>query len=134
MTSQQQNSVKVFYDGLCRVCSAEINTYKKMNGSHSIHFIDITSPEFDAQVYHLDPFKIHKEIHGFTSDGKLTVGVDTFILIWDSIPRLQWLGHLARKKTVRALLDQFYKGFVIVRPYLPRKSCEASPYCEIKRN
>jgi hypothetical protein len=36
---------------------------------------------------------------------------------------------------MRALLELGYKGFVVIRPYLPRKkiACE-SPYCEIKHD
>lgn len=124
---------KVFYDGLCRVCSAEISTYKKMKGADQIDFIDITSQDFDSKKENLDPFLVHKELHAKDEYGKVYVGVETFILIWTKLPSLNWLARLARQKWFNSFLRLNYSAFVKIRPYLPRKSCEASPYCEIRR-
>ncbi len=128
----ESTQVKVFYDGLCRVCSAEINHYRKMNGSHRIQFIDITTSDFDAAKEDLDPQKIHVELHGKDIQGNVVTGVDTFILIWDHIDKLNWLGRLAKKDFFKGLLKIQYSLFVKIRPFLPRKACADSPYCEIK--
>lgn len=124
--------VKVFYDGLCIVCSSEINHYKKMKGADHIQFIDITSSAFSPEHENLDPFKVHKELHSKDETGQIFVGVDTFILIWSKIDKLKWLSKLAKKTPVKKTLELNYKLFVKVRPYLPRRACEDSPYCEIK--
>jgi predicted DCC family thiol-disulfide oxidoreductase YuxK len=124
----------VYYDGLCRVCSAEINHYKRMRGADSISFVDITSPDFDPVAENLDPKKIHEEIHAKDQAGNLLVGVDAFILIWSQLPSLIWLSKLAKRSVVNAGLQFAYRGFVKIRPYLPRKSCESSPYCATKKN
>lgn len=121
----------VYYDGLCRVCSAEINHYKTMRGAEAISFIDITTTDFDPLRENLDPFKIHQEIHAKDSSGQLYVGVAAFILIWSKLPALAWLARLAKKTFPNKVLHWGYRGFVKIRPYLPRKSCEASMYCEI---
>lgn len=132
--SAQSTKIQVFYDGLCRVCSAEIETYRRMRGADGIDFVDITSPQFSAEKEGLDPFLVHKELHARTSDGQIVKGVETFILIWKTLPSLNWLARLAAKSPVRSFLNVNYRLFVKVRPYLPRKSCEQSPYCEIKRS
>ncbi len=132
INSTEPNQVKVFYDGLCKVCSAEINHYKKMNGSHRIQFIDITTSDFDASKENLDPQKIHVELHAKDREGNVLTGVDTFILIWDQIDKLNWLGRLAKGNFFKSLLKIQYSLFVQIRPYLPRKACADSPYCEIK--
>ena len=126
------DQIKVFYDGLCVVCSSEINHYKKMKGSENILFVDITAPEFNPLTEGLDPQKVHEELHAKDSTGKLHVGVDTFILIWSKLDKLKWLSKAAQKTLLRKFLQLNYSVFVKVRPYLPRKSCETSPYCDIK--
>lgn len=127
-----QHQITVYYDGLCRVCSAEINHYKKMKGAASILFKDITSSDFNAAVENLDPQKIHRELHARDSQGNIVTGVDTFILIWSHLDRLHRLSRLAKKTWFNNFLKLNYAAFVKVRPYLPRKTCSDSPYCEIK--
>jgi predicted DCC family thiol-disulfide oxidoreductase YuxK len=124
--------VKVFYDGLCVVCSSEINHYKKMQGGDKIDFVDITSLDFNASVENLNPHSVHKELHAKDKDGKVYIGVDAFVLIWSQIDKLNWLSKMAQTWPIKKVLQLNYKLFVKVRPYLPRKSCEASPYCETK--
>ncbi len=125
------SNATIYYDGLCRVCSAEINHYKKMKGADLISFVDITRTDFDPVQENLDPQKIHQEMHAKDRDGNLFVGVDAFILIWSQLPSLVWLSRLAKNKGVNQILQWGYQGFVKIRPFLPRKSCEDSPYCEI---
>lgn len=129
----KNDQIKVYYDGLCVICSSEINHYKKMTGSHKIEFVDITHPAFDITQTNLDPKKIHKELHSMDADGKVHVGVETFILIWSQLNKLKWLSKLARVNLVYKILQVNYSLFVKVRPLLPRRSCENSPYCEIKK-
>lgn len=122
----------VYYDGLCVVCDTEIQQYKKMKGSENIIFTDITAFGFSAEAIGLDPFAVHKHLHSKTPDGNIYVGVETFIQIWERLDRLNFLAKIAKKSPVRKFLELNYSLFVLVRPYLPRRSCENSPYCEIK--
>ena len=133
MRSKEQK-ITVYYDGLCRLCSREIDHYRGLEKSQAIHFVDITAPEFDAAQEGVDPVQVHKVMHVKRSDGSLALGVDAFQEIWAAIPRYKWVAHWAKKKPVRKGLDAFYNLFVKVRPFLPRKKaeCSASPYCDYK--
>lgn len=124
--------ISVYYDGLCHLCSREINHYQKMTGAEQINFIDITTSAFDAKVERLDPVQIHKTMHVKDEAGKVHTGVDAFICIWKNLPTLQFLVPIAKFPPMRLLLDLFYFIFAKIRPLLPRKSCETSPYCETK--
>lgn len=128
----KKSTVTLYFDGLCVVCSAEINQYKKMRGSENINFVDIAGPDFDAKKENLDPVKVNIELHAKDSDGKLHIGVDAFILIWSRLDKLNWLSRLAKNSVVNKFLQLNYALFIKIRPYLPRRSCETSPYCEIK--
>jgi predicted DCC family thiol-disulfide oxidoreductase YuxK len=133
-----QAEIKVYFDGLCKVCSKEIDHYKKQPGAQQIEFIDICSAQFDAGKEGLDPFQVHKVMHVKRKDGTLATRVDAFIEIWKVIPKYNWLARLANKKSVKMALEAGYSGFAAFRPFLPRKAspvdCQDSPYCEVKSN
>jgi len=127
--------VQVYFDGLCHLCSREIDHYRKQAGSHEIQFVDITAPDFDAKNAGVDPVRVHKEMHVRRSNGSLAVGVDAFIAIWETLPRYHFAARLGKMAFPHALLTAGYHVFATVRPYLPRKKadCSASPYCEVPK-
>ena len=124
----------VYYDGLCKVCSFEINHYKKQLGSEHINFVDITQPTFNAGLEGLDPFLVHKYLHAKKPNGEIVSGVETFRLIWQQLPKHKWAYNLSEKIIVRTALNFSYQVFVKLRPYLPRNKdlCKDSPYCDLK--
>ncbi len=132
MNTSTDAKLTVYFDGLCHLCSREIDHYRRQNGSDQLRFVDITLPEFDAQTENLDPKLVHKVMHVKTQNQELKTGVEAFIAIWDHLPKYQWLSKLAKTSALRPFLDLGYQGFAAVRPYLPRKTnnCEQSPYCE----
>lgn len=126
----------VYFDGLCRVCSREIEHYRRCAGSDRLRFIDICSPGFDARSHGLDPQAIHKNMHVRRADGVMMIGVDAFIEIWAVLPRYRMLPKLANALGVRALLNVGYRIFAALRPFLPRRQaafddCSESPYCDV---
>jgi predicted DCC family thiol-disulfide oxidoreductase YuxK len=128
--------ITVYYDGLCKVCSKEINHYRKQSGADSISFVDICSSNFDARAEGLDPARVHQVMHVRRQDGTLAVKVDAFIEIWSVLPRFKWLAKAARWSPVNAGLNLGYVGFTMIRPFLPRYAnpadCQESPYCDVK--
>ncbi len=135
--------VTVYFDGLCVLCSTEINHYRKSRGSERISFVDICAPGFDPKAHGLDPKAVHKVMHVRRADGTLATKVDAFITIWSTLPGYWILAKTARLGLVRFFLNIGYHFFVLVRPYLPRRkadiyACAESPYCDIpgsdKRN
>jgi predicted DCC family thiol-disulfide oxidoreductase YuxK len=126
----------IYFDGLCRVCSAEMNHYRGLSGAENFQFIDITLPDFKAEAHGIDPHQVHKVMHVRDPKGQLHQGVEAFRAIWKEIPRYQFLHRLSDHKPVRGLMEMGYRFFVKIRPYLPRKKsdCSASPYCELKHD
>ena len=132
MGIQHSPDIVVYFDGLCRLCSAEIEHYRVQQGSDKIRFVDITDLAFNAETEGVDPFKVHQIMHVKKSDGTFALKVQAFIEIWKVLPRYQWAARWAEMKGVRPFLDSGYWMFTKVRPYLPRKTkdCSNSPYCE----
>jgi predicted DCC family thiol-disulfide oxidoreductase YuxK len=131
---EKSTLLTVYYDGLCRLCSAEIHHYKKQKGSEKINFMDITATGFNASAEGVDPIQVHKIMHVKKNNGELITEVAAFFEIWKLLPRYHWAFKLAQNRFVRPLLDTGYNLFAIARPYLPRRkeACADSPYCELK--
>jgi predicted DCC family thiol-disulfide oxidoreductase YuxK len=123
--------LQVFYDGLCVVCSKEIEHYQKQKGSENIEFIDIMKAAFKADSYGIDRDEVHRVMHVKKADGTFATRVDAFIEIWKVLPRYQILARLAQQNMFKIFLNQGYKLFAFARPYLPRKKSEecADDYC-----
>lgn len=135
MKNQEIPLLSVYYDGLCRLCSKEIDHYKKQEGANHIKFIDITSTNFEPSKENVDPVSVHKIMHVKLKDGSIVTKVDAFIEIWKVLPKFNKMAQLAKFPLLKAPLNIGYEIFAMIRPYLPRKnsnSCDESPYCEKK--
>ncbi len=132
MSQDQKNKSVIFYDGLCIVCSREIDHYRKQTGSDKFIFLDITEASFDAASHGVDPFKVHKVMHVKDNNGRLYTGAEAFRAIWKELPKYQFLYRWTDNALVKSLMAIGYAGFATIRPYLPRKkaNCETSPYCD----
>lgn len=122
---EPNSQVTIFYDGLCPLCSREIEHYRKRAGS-DVQFVDIVSPGFDAGLYGLDPDRIHKVMHVKVGDDVRT-GLDAFIAIWRVMPGYGWMAKVANLPVIRQVLTVGYHGFAAIRPFLPRRK---TPLCE----
>ncbi len=125
------SGIKVYYDGLCHLCSREIEHYKTMKGAEGILFVDITSSGFDVAAEGLDPHRIHKSLHVRDEKGNISTGVEAFIVIWSQLHRLKKIVPVASFTPIKRTLEAGYFLFAKVRPLLPRKKCADSPYCEV---
>ena len=128
--------VTVYYDGLCVLCSREIDHYRRSRGANLINFVDICAPGFDPDAHGVDPKAVHRVMHVKRADGTLATEVEAFIAIWTTLPGYWLLARVARLGFVRFFLNIGYHLFVRVRPYLPRRSadiyaCADSPYCDV---
>src|SRR5262249_12657363 len=110
----------LFYDGLCPLCSREIEHYRRHLAGTPADFVDITAAEFNAAAHGLDPQAVHRVMHVKVGD-ELRTGVAAFAAIWAAIPRYRWLARLARNPVGHGLMHLGYRAFARVRPWLPRR-------------
>lgn len=115
------SNVEVFFDGACHLCSREIDHYRSKDLKGAIRFVDISTPEFRAVDFKLDPIAVQKVMHVRGRDGELKLGVDAFIEIWNTLPQFSILAKVASQPWVRPFLDVGYHAFATIRPYLPKK-------------
>ncbi len=115
---------KIYYDGVCHLCSREMSHYKKIVERHAlstpIAFIDISDPRFDAKSHGLDPKKVQAVMHVQAADGKIYQGVEAFLQIWQIIPGQRWLFHIGSRS--KPVLKIAYAIFARLRRVLPKKT------------
>jgi predicted DCC family thiol-disulfide oxidoreductase YuxK len=121
----------LYYDGLCPLCSREMDHYRRHAGSAPVAFVDITEPGFDAAAHGLDPRRIHRVMHARQGD-RLFTAVDAFIALWETLPGYTWLARLARVPALYELMKAGYHVFAFVRPWLPRRRRDcATGTCQV---
>ena len=128
--------LRIYFDGKCYLCSAEISHYRNHPEGQAFTYVDITHPQFDAKAESLDPFAVHRVMHVKLENGQLVTAVDAFLNIWKNMPSYHPLYRIASLKALRPLLDLGYHSFARIRPYLPQKKqglCSDSPYCELRK-
>ena len=86
---------RVYYNGDCPVCNAEMTHYAGIASADSlpIRFIDSTSePEafvrYGLRAEHLDGRLYHRDPRGH-----LTSGLDALLEVWTELPRYRWLAR-----------------------------------------
>lgn len=115
------DKLQVFFDGACVVCATEVQHYQKLNRQGQFEFVDISHPAFRVEDYGLDRAEVQMQMHSKDSNGRIYVGVDSFVQIWRRLPNYQWAANLAEKVWVRPVLKVGYHAFTKIRPFLPRR-------------
>jgi len=123
------NKPSILYDSLCRLCNAEIEYYRRNDPEKIFEYVDIMHSEFDASTYKLTKSDVHKYFHVIDEKGNVLKGVEAFNFIWIKLDKFIILQKMYSSRFGRALMELGYKGFIVIRPLLPRKeSCD--DYCE----
>lgn len=133
LKKKHDSVLSVYYDGLCQICSREIDHYRKIEGANEIRFVDITDEKFNPSAEGLNAKAVHKMMHVKLADGTILTAVDAFREIWKVLPAYRQLYKITGLSILRPLLDLGYHTFARLRPWLPKRSsnCESSPYYEI---
>jgi ubiquinone biosynthesis monooxygenase Coq7 len=107
---------RVYYDGGCPLCRAEIANYQRAEGGDSLHWVDANGcgpAELGAGLAR--PAALAR-LHVRRADGTLVQGAAAFAEIWSALPRWRWLAKIARLPVVLPLLDLGYTVFLRLRP------------------
>ncbi|HVK12859.1 MAG TPA: DUF393 domain-containing protein [Gemmataceae bacterium] len=112
--------LSVYYDGLCPLCSREIDHYRKRVARGAVEFVDIANSGFDPGPLGLDPVRVQKHFHVKAGE-RLYIGVDGFRELWAHVPGFRWLRTLTGLPGVYQASRVLYAVFAWVRPWLPKR-------------
>jgi predicted DCC family thiol-disulfide oxidoreductase YuxK len=121
----------IYYDGLCILCSREIETFQMLVKDGSLAYVDISLPEFDAAAHGVDPVAVNRHMHVRDArTGELMIGVDALVGMWECVPGFRWLAWLTRLPVIRQVSGVGYEVFAWIRPKLPKRK---RPACDTGR-
>ncbi len=121
--------LQIFFDGSCRVCSAEMDNYRRKNPRQRLQFVDISEENFRPDEYGKSLGDFMAELHVRDAHGNFTTGIDAFIAIWQAFPSGS-VWRLAAATLglpgVHPLSRAGYRVFARYRHLLPqrRQDCE----------
>jgi predicted DCC family thiol-disulfide oxidoreductase YuxK len=107
--------VTTYYNGACPACRREIEHYRRLAeraGDASLAFCDVAREPAALAGLGIEPETAKRRIHLVDEAGRLHVGADAFIVLWDRMPRYRWLARLARLPMLRPLAAWGYEHVV----------------------
>ena len=119
-------TLRVFYDGDCPLCRAEIAHYRGREGGERLVYVDVGhSRPAPALAPGLTREAALRRFHVRTADGRLVSGADAFAHVWRSLPDWRWLGRLIDLRVfglrpVLAIAEAAYRLSLPLRPRLAR--------------
>lgn len=129
MTSPRDEAakdLKIYYDGGCPLCRAEIDHYRRCAGAERLDFVDVgraaDAPDLGAG---LDREAALARFHVRDADGRLVSGAAAFARLWRTLPGWRWLGRLVDLRVfglrpVLPVAEAAYRLSLPLRPRLAR--------------
>jgi predicted DCC family thiol-disulfide oxidoreductase YuxK len=107
--------ITVFYDGKCGLCRREIEHYKYIAPTGVFNWVDITVDPSVTQKIGISYADGLKLLHATDAKGKLHVGVDAFLLIWQQIPHWRIVATIVSFPLIRPVANIAYRIFAVWR-------------------
>ena len=103
-------ALRVYYDGLCPLCTREINHIKRLDKQGSLEMQDINASDFEQRFPHIDPIKADRILHGELPDGRIILGLDVTCMAWALVGKGHWFAFM-RWPLVKPIADRAYLFF-----------------------
>lgn len=116
--------LQIFYDGSCRVCSAEMANYRTKSTENRLVFTDISAEGFSAESYGKTQQEFMAQLHVSDAEGNFSTGVDAFLLIWQVYPSgslYRLLSAFVGLPGINLFSRLGYRTFARFRHLLPKK-------------
>ena len=106
----------VYFDGKCGLCSKEIRYYQKIAPKGVFQWQDIAHDAGPLKALNISQADALRLLHARDKTGKIHIGVDAFILIWNELS-VGWrlLSVLASLPIIRPILRWVYRQFASYR-------------------
>lgn len=126
--------LKIFYDGGCPLCLAEMKHLLKLDQHNKIDLVDINQADFQTKHPNINRAKADQILHGQLTDGSILLGLDVTHKAWSLVGKGKWTAIL-RWPLIRPIADFAYLQFARRRHFLSRlitgqERCES---CNLER-
>ena len=103
--------IKVFYDGMCSLCSREIAYYKRLAPTKKFEWIDVNTNPDKLKTHSLNQIETLKVLHVIDSNGNISRGVEAFRIIWDNLPGWWIASKFLSIRWIKFLAESIYNIF-----------------------
>ena len=114
----------VYYDGVCKLCSREINYYKKIAPPNTFCWVDIASDDQALQKDGITQSEALRVLHVKDAWGKLHTGVDAFEIMWKNLPKWRILALILKIRPIKYVARIIYSVFA-------ERRFERSAHCKL---
>jgi len=98
---------KVYFNNSCGICRSEINIYKK-HSDNNIEWVDISTCKNLENETNKKIDDLYRRMH-VMKDGKIISGAETFLIIWEKIPRYRFLSKIFKKSIIFPVFNIIYE-------------------------
>ena len=123
-SNPQLPGLVVFFDGLCPLCTREINHYRRLDARNKIEWRNLHNESSRLSNYGLTHTQAMRElqavIHASPGRFRVVSGVDAFLEIWQRIERYRWLARIVGARPVKLIVNPLYYAFAKYRHLLRR--------------
>ncbi len=131
--------LEFLYDGQCPICRYDVARLHQADKQERLIFIDVTTPEFQPEVYGQSREALIARIHARRADGTLIEGPEVFRLAIAAIG-YGWLVAPTRWPVFRQITEVAYRWFARNRHqtarlfgrFFARRTPECDLFCQRK--
>ncbi len=109
----------LYYDGSCRLCSAEIRNLALRNTQGRLRFVDCSPADFNSPIPGTGRADLMQQMHGLGAQGQVLRAVDVFMAAYRAVG-LPGVSRMLAHPVVRPIADRAYPWIVRNRYRLPR--------------
>jgi len=103
--------VKVFYNSACPICNAGVGYQKQRMKTCDIEWADVHVDTKSTTELDADLDFIRERLHVKDTEGKLQVGIDAFIALWEESPGERWKAEIIKTPFLHYMADTTYNVF-----------------------
>lgn len=127
--------LKIYYDGGCPLCLAEMKHLLKLDQQKKLVLIDINQQDFEQKYPHINRREADRILHGELADGSIILGLDVTHKAWSLVGKGKWTAMI-RLPIIGSVADFAYLQFARHRHFLSRlitgkEHCET---CSLERD
>jgi len=120
--------LRIFYDGRCPLCVAEMRQLASLDANSQLALEDISAADFSTRFPHVDVAEANRILQGELPDGRLIHGLDVTCLAWRVVGKGHRVAFL-RWPLIRPVADMTYRIFARYR-YGISRLLTGKPRCD----